>query len=280
LQQGGQYRVVARLHSTYGSIETYLGDTTVRNVPVTLPDQQVVAVFDPLPRLLFAPRLSLRSELPTGIVRLSFSSSQEATVEPLQLTLSPGQPQTITISESGAANTVQTLDYTAIWDDGSATAQRKGTLRILVKQMSLVEFMRAKWPWIAGTVIVLLVLFRLISILRPLPIRGSLVVLSDGIQVGRLDLPQQGKRTSIKIRESSSIAGLSGRTFSVRGDRDRDLLELRSARRGTRWHVYATPHEARLYDVRGPARAAQPLRELRNPHFKTEDGRILIRFLP
>jgi hypothetical protein len=280
VQQAGKYRVIARIHSTYGSIETYLGDTTVRYVPVTLPDQEVVAVFDPLPRFLFASRLFLRSELPTGVVRLSFSSSQEARAQPDQLTLSSGQPQTITISESGPIDSVQALDYTAVWKDGSVAAQRKGILHILVKQMSLVEFLRAKWPWLAGVAILLLALFRLIAILCPHPIRGSLVVLFNGTQICRLELPKQGKRTSLKVRESPSGSGLSGRIFAVRGDQDRDLFELRSSRRGGRWRVYATPREAMLYDVRGPASAANPLSEIRNPHFKTKDGRILVRFLP
>jgi hypothetical protein len=279
LQQNGLYKVTARLRASYGGIETYLGEIAVRTVPVTLPEQQDVPVFDPLPRTIFAPRLVLRSELPTGIVKLSFTPTDNARVNPDEVLLTPGQTKTVTLTTSGVANTVMVVDYIAVWQDGNTAAQRRGTLHLLVKQMTLVELLRAKWGWGVGILVFLLLIVRLIALLSPRPIRGTILVLLDSRQVCRLTLPRQGRRRSLTVRATASGSGLSGDTLRVASDRECDLVSFRSVRKGARWVVYAIPHDAALFDLRGPASAANPMHELVNPHFKTRDGQILIRFL-
>lgn len=279
IQQDGDYGVTARLHSSYGSVETYLGEVSVRSVPVKLPSQIDIRVFDPIPRRFFGTALRAYPLLPTGVVTLTFGSSSNFDLSPSSLTVTPKQSATLSILPTAKATSIETLRYEATWTDGTTTTTRHGTVSLLVRPMTVAEFMRAKWDWLTLAALLLLLLISAIYLFRGRPVTGTIIVFQGGSQVFRLDLPRQGKFRRLLIREDTGSTGLNGGCLTIHGDQDRELAEIHSARRGVRWGIYSRPQAARLYDARGPARSNAELRALRNPVFKTQDNSILIRFM-
>jgi von Willebrand factor type A domain len=279
VQQGGDFAVTARLHAPYGSVETYLLETRVSSVPVALPPQVDLRVFDPIPRRFFPTELKLKSILPTGAVQLTFAPSEGIQVSPSRLTVSPSQNGAISITANSGTESIQTLEYLATWSDGTTTAPRRGLLTLRVRGMSTAEFLVAKWPWIAVLALIFCGAVYIVFLFWPRPLKGALVVFQSGKQVFRLELPREGRFRRLVIRESATGTALDGDCVTIQGGQERGLAEIQSVRRGIRWVVYGKAHEARLYDARGLAKPGTELGALRNPVFKTQDDSIQIRFM-
>lgn len=284
-KSAGNFRARAYLDSPYGRVETFLGDLTASVLPVAIPQQVEAGVFDPLPRGWFANKLAIRPALPVGSVNLQFFPRGLAGTQasrdrlPSEMRIAPGQEPLLETVLGGATGQVHVVDYAATWSDGEAEYTRHGTLRILVRQMSPVELVRAKWQWIAFLFLLICTLASAAWKFWPRPLQADLIVRQNGTQVLRLRLPAQLRTRTLHVSESET-GGSSGASRAViAGPQSRELLSLESARRRGRWTIVARPSAAHAPTQQGRKWAEIDLRAIHVPVFSTEDGTIQINVL-
>lgn len=278
-QTAGVFLARAYLDSPYGNVETFLGDLTASVVPVGIPQQITAGVFDPLPRSWFTSKFSIQSLLPVGAVHLTFASPNLAKGLPASMMMAPGQQPEIGIVAKGAPGTVQAENYSATWTDGTTQITRTGTLRILTAQMPVAEFVRLKWQWMAGGVLLLFCIVGALWKFWPRPLQADLIVRRNGAQVLRLQLPAQMRTRTLHVAESDNGERSGADRAVIAGAQSRELLYLHSARRRGRWTIVARPRAAHV-----PAQQLRrfpeiDLRSIHAPVFYTDDGTIQINVL-
>ena len=283
-KSSGTFRARASLDSPYGRIETFLGDLTASVLPVSIPQQVSAGVFDPLPRTWFQKKLAVPSTLPVGTVHLQFLTKLAAGQDSRdrlnsQLSVAPGQTPVLKIVLGGPTGQVHVVDYTANWSDGETDLTRRGTLRILVQQMSPMELLRDKWPWFATLVLLICTTGTIGFKFWPRPLQADLIVRQNGTQVLRLQLPSQLRTRMLHLSESEAGQSAGSSTAVIAGPKSRDLLSLESTRRRGKWTIIAHPRAALAPMQQGRKRAEIDLRAFHVPVFSTEDGTIQINVL-
>lgn len=275
-RSGGSFRARAYLESPYGEVATFLGDLTASVMPVAIPRQIAVGVFDPLPRAWFQERLAIRSLLPVGAVNLQFSSSGLPDRLSAGLRAAPGRPARFRMVFGGAPGLVHVVHYSATWSDGETSIVRYGALRILTRQMSFGELVRAKWPWGAAALVLLCALAIAGFSFWPRPLQADLIVRQNGMQVLRLQLPSQLRTRTLHLAESETGKSSGSDRAVIAGPHSRELLSLQSARRRGRWTIIARPIAAHVPAQHGRKWAEVDLRAIHLPVFYTDDGTIQI----
>lgn len=278
-RSAGSFRAHAYLESPYGEVETFLGDLTAFVVPVEIPRQVSVGVFDPLPRAWFAKKLAIRSLLPMGAVDIQFSSDGLPDRLPSHLRVAPGQSPEFKMVLGGAPGLVHVVEYSTTWIDGETSISRHGALRILTRQMSAGELIRAKWPWAAALLLLICALVSAGWKFWPRPLQADLIVRQNGTQVLRLNLPSQLRTRTLHLSESETGKSSGSNSAVIAGPQSRELLSLRSARRRGRWTIIARPCAARVTAQQDRKWTEMDLRAIHIPIFSTDDGTIQIHVL-
>ncbi|HET9088193.1 MAG TPA: vWA domain-containing protein [Acidobacteriaceae bacterium] len=283
-KSSGTFRARASLDSPYGKIETFLGDLTVSVLPVAIPQQVSAGVFDPLPRTWFQKKLTVLSTLPMGTVNLRFVPKRAIAQNSRdrlksELSIAPGQKPILKVLLRGPVGQVHVVNYTANWSDGETDLTRRGTLRILVRQMSPAELLRHKWPWFAMLVLLVCTTGTIVFKFWPRPLQADLIVRQNGTQVLRLQLPSQLRTRMLHVSESEAGQSTGSSTAVIAGPKSRDLLSLESVRRRGRWTIIAHPRAALVPTQHGRKWTEIDLRAFHVPVFSTEDGTIQINVL-
>jgi hypothetical protein len=278
-QNAGIFDARAYLDSPYGEVEAFLGNVTASVVPVAIPQQVSASVFDPLPRSWFPTKLSVQPLLPVGAVNVRFSSAGALAGLPPDLLVAPGQKPHVKLVIGGALGVVHVAEYSATWSDGKTEISRHGALRVLTSQMTPVELFRAKWPWLAGVLLVIVGLVSAIWNFWPRPLQADLIVRQNGAQVLRLQLPAQLRTRMLHLSESETGQSSGADHAVIAGPQSRDLLSLQSARRRGRWTIVAHPRAARVQAQQCRKWSEIDLRAIHVPVFYTDDGTIQINVL-
>jgi hypothetical protein len=279
----GTFQARAYLDSPYGEVETYLGDLTAVVMPVAIPQQVAAGVFDPLPRDWFQKKLTIRSLLPVGAVNLEFapqtSADGPADRVPSNLRVAPGESSKFNMRLEGDPGQVHVIDYIATWNDGKSEVERRGTLRVVTRQMTPGELIRDKWPWAAAILLFFCAVGTAIWSFWPRPLQADLIVRQNGTQVLRLRLPAQMRTRMLHVSEGQIGNSAGSSRAVIAGPQSRELLSLQSTRRHGRWTIVARPREAHAPAPQVHRSAEIDLRAIHVPVFATEDGTIQINVL-
>lgn len=282
-RSAGTFQAHAYLESPYGEVETFLGDLTASVVPVAIPQQISVGVFDPLPRAWFERTVTIRPLLPVGAASIQFSSkgSHEGSQDQLPhiLHVASGQNTKFNLVLANTPGQMQVVDYSATWSDGETSVLRHGALHVVIHQMSHAELIRAKWPWAAAFLLLLCVWASALWKFWPRPLQADLIVRQNGTQVLRLKLPAQLRTRTLHVSESEAGVVAEANIAATAGTQSRELLSLESARRRGRWTIIARPSAAHAPAQKGRKWAEIDLRAIHVPVFATEDGTIQINVL-
>jgi hypothetical protein len=282
-RSAGAFRARAYLDSPYGEVETYLGDVTAVVMPVAIPQQIPVGVFDPLPRDWFQKNLTIQSLLPVGSVHLQFTPQRSANGSadrmPDNLQVSAGRNSNFNIVLEGDPGQVHVIDYTATWNDGKSEIKRRGALRVVPQQMTVGELLRNKWPWAAAVLLFLFAVGTGVWSFWPRPLQADLIVRQNGTQVLRLRLPAQLRTRMLHVSEGQAGNSAGTSRAVIAGPQSRELLSLQSTRRRGRWTIVAHPRAAHAPAPQVRKSAEIDLRSIHVPVFATEDGTIQINVL-
>ncbi len=282
-RSAGAFRARAYLDSPYGEVETYLGDLTAVVMPVAIPQQVSAGVFDPLPRDWFQKKLLIQPLLPVGAVNLQFTPQEAADSPadrmPESLHVSAGRTSKLNMILQGDPGQVHVIDYAATWNDGKTEVTRRGSLRVVTRQMTVGGLIQNKWPWAAAMLLVLCVAGSAVWSFWPRPLQADLIVRQNGTQVLRLRLPAQLRTRMLHVSEGQ-IGNSAGTSRAViAGPQSRELLSLQSTRRRGRWTIVARPRAAHAPAPQVHKSAEIDLRSIHVPVFATEDGTIQINVL-
>ena len=158
-------------------------------------------------------------------------------------------------------------------------ATRRGTLRVVTRQMTVGELIRNKWPWATAILLFLCAVGTAVWSFWPRPLQADLIVRQNGTQVLRLRLPAQLRTRMLHVSEGQIGNSAGSSRAVIAGPQSRELLSLQSTRRRGRWTIVARPREAHAPAPQVHKSAEIDLRSIHVPVFATEDGTIQINVL-
>jgi hypothetical protein len=282
ISEPGSYELFSKLSAHYGELDQPLARLNVSDSPVAIPNQVSLSVFDPLPRKWFLDRLPASLALPAGAATITFEPGPYVGIRPNSFTLTVGETKQVSMEarEIFGPGTIQLQMYHTTWSDGTRTSSFVGETRIYLRQMTLEQFLAAKWTWLLITLAGLVILIGSIKTFAPRPLRGRLQVTQDGLVVASIDMPKEKRSRSVSVRTASSPTADKTTKSSVviKGDIDEEIATLVSQRYNGRWTTLVKPGPFGLDTPSGPIFQITDLRKIAHRSVLSQDRRVEITF--